>query len=188
MTFSEVSGTSRSGIHDRSCWSLQPYDKQTKKNNKEKKKRRLRAFHRDLIKVSYVNATESVELPNLCIEQTFNQHCQFVLVNNYLPVTVYLKMELRDYLEEMKDTPDFLLELSKFFAENQQTLHQLTITSSKGAVFYKIVRDTLQELSSQLKDPLRAVNSVVELNLPTSKYQTFSKLNKWYVEIYKLRY
>jgi hypothetical protein len=88
-------------------------------------------------------------------------------------------MKISDYLEKNKNSPQFIYELSKFFAENQLLLHQLTINTANGAVFYKIVRDTLQEMSTRLQDPLRAVNGVIELNLPTSAYQTFSRLNKW---------
>jgi hypothetical protein len=64
-----------------------------------------------------------------------------------------------------------------------QTNTQKQLVFAGGSIFKQLVRDVLTELSNKLQDPLRAVNAVVDLNLPTGKYEQLSKQNKWYANL-----
>jgi hypothetical protein len=86
---------------------------------------------------------------------------------------------LIDLLEQNINNPDLQTYLQKFFTKHPELLHTLIINTDKGNLLHTIVKDTLDELSSKLKDPVRAAKAVIELGLPTSKYEKFAKMNKW---------
>ncbi len=47
-----------------------------------------------------------------------------------------------------------------------------------GKLFKSITKIVLDEVHTKLSHPLRAVNAVVQLGIPTSKYEKFSSLMK----------
>jgi hypothetical protein len=85
---------------------------------------------------------------------------------------------LRTCLEAYQNQERFEDELCYFFSNNQQILHRVLVRTANGRLFKQIVTDVLRELSNFLQDPIRAVNAVLELNIPMSRYQLMSRFNK----------